>query len=126
MSKNKTIEHKSNKKVVLAIVSIIVILAVVLFLFSSSSPILHPAVTVEGTVITDPLTTPVTVIFYGSASSYQASVSNGSYSINLPSNENYSVTVVFSALISTGNNTCNAGELYLPSTQSVYAYNPSC
>ncbi len=126
MAKHKIKDYSSMLKDLITIVVIILFVAA-FFVFSSYTPKIPANVIVSGTVTTNPLTTPVKVIFTNATIEYQAHVTYGlKYSTKLPANEIYSVTVMYSPLLFGQNGTCNAGTLRLGNNQSSYQYNPTC
>ncbi|MHB1908292.1 MAG: hypothetical protein ACYCQJ_05390 [Nitrososphaerales archaeon] len=116
-----------NIAILLIVIFLVVILAFVLFRTPVGTQISYPNVQVSGTITTVGTGThPIRVDFTSSSGQvYSTQVSSGQYSLTLPNNQDYAVTVTWSGFAgATG--TCNGGALNLNIASGSYTWDTSC
>jgi hypothetical protein len=116
-----------NFAVVIVVLLLVVVVAFLIFRTSVGTQLTYPNVLVSGTVSTLGIGThPIRIDFASpSGQVYSAQVNNGQYSISLPNNQDYSVTVTGAgALGYTGS--CSGGSLNLNVLASSDSFSTSC
>ena len=116
-----------NVAIIVIVLLLVLVLAFLLFRTPLGTQISYPQVQVSGAITTEGAGThPIRVDFTSpSEQVYSSQVNDGKYSITLPNNQDYSVTVTWSGL--TGNTgTCNGGALNLNVNANAYTFNTSC
>jgi len=117
-------ERRRKRRVMLvAVLSIAVTLAVGIYYGFSQSVAPPSWVTIEGMVTVSSGYTPLAVVFAGGGLSYTSQVTNGTYSVRLPNNQAYNITVNVVNEQTHRGGTCYLGLIALASETTVYVLN---